>query len=66
MHEGRTPVSNAKPTNETPVAEATDGTKPLPREDRRQVVVDVLAIAVVDLLLEERSRVRGEHEAATC
>jgi hypothetical protein len=59
-------MSNAKPTNETPVAEATDGTKPLPREDRRQVVVDVLAIAVVDLLIEERSRVRGEHEAATC
>jgi hypothetical protein len=66
MHEGRTPVSNAKPTNEEPIAETTAGTKPLPREDRRQVVVDVLAIAVVDLLLEERSRVRGEHEAATC
>ena len=59
-------MSNAKPTNETPVAEATDGTKPLPREARRQVVVDVLAIAVVDLLLDERSRVQGEHEAATC
>jgi hypothetical protein len=59
-------MSNAKPANEKPVAEATDGTKPLPREDRRQVVIDVLAIAVVDLLLEERSRVRGEHEAATC
>ena len=59
-------MSNAKPTNEPPVAEATDGTKPLPRENRRQVVVEVLAIAVVDLLLEERSRVRGEHEAATC
>ena len=59
-------MSNAKPTKETPVAEATDGTKPLPREDRRQVVIDVLAIAVVDLLLDERSRVRGEHEAATC
>jgi hypothetical protein len=28
-------------------------------------VIDVLAIAVVDLLLAERERVRGEHEAAT-
>lgn len=27
----------------------------------RQVVVDVLATAIVDLLLKERMRVRGEH-----
>ena len=34
-----------------------------PREVRRQVVIDVLATAIVDLLLNERVRVRGEHEA---
>lgn len=58
-------MSNAPLTNENPAATIGDGTKPLPREDRRQVVIDVLAIAVVDLLLAERERVRGEHEAAT-
>ena len=57
-------MSNAPLTNEKPAAPG-DGSKPLRREDRRQVVIDVLAIAVVDLLLAERERVRGEHEAAT-
>jgi hypothetical protein len=33
---------------------------------RRQVVVDILATAIVDLLLKERSRVRGKHESGTC
>jgi hypothetical protein len=47
-------------------AESTDGLLSLPREPRRQVVVDVLASALIDLLLEERSRVGGEHEATTC
>jgi len=57
-------VANAPLTNEKPAAPG-DGSKPLHREDPRQVVIDVLAIAVVDLLLAERERVRGEHEAAT-
>jgi hypothetical protein len=57
-------VSHAPITNDKP-APVGDGTKPLPREQRRQVVVEVLAIAVVDLLLAELERVRGEHEAAT-
>ncbi|MCC6748839.1 MAG: hypothetical protein IT371_14365 [Deltaproteobacteria bacterium] len=43
-----------------------DGTKPLAREARRQVVVDVLAIAVVDLLLEARARDREARDASTC
>lgn len=54
-------MSDAKPTNEKPAGRA----KPLPRENRRQVVVEVLATAVVELLLEERSRAREAHEAAT-
>ena len=58
-------MSQAPLTNEKPAAPVGDGTKPLPHEERRQVVIDVLAIAVVDLLLAERERVRGEHEPAT-
>lgn len=57
-------MSHAPITNDKP-APVGDGTKPLSREERRQVIVEVLAIAVVDLLLAERERVRGEHEAAT-
>jgi hypothetical protein len=53
-------MSNAKPTNEKPAAEATDGTTPLPREARRQVVVAVLATAVIDLLLEEHEHPERE------
>ena len=48
-------MSNPNPTNEKPVNKPKDGTEPLPREGRRQVIVDILAIAVVDLLLEQRS-----------
>ncbi len=54
------------PANQKPALEPSSATKPLPREARRQVVVDVLAIAVVDILLEERSRVRAAHDVATC
>jgi len=57
-------VSHAPITNDKP-APVCDGSKPLPREQRRQVIAEVLATAVVDLLLAERERVRGEHEAAT-
>jgi len=57
-------VANAPLTNEKPAAPG-DGSKPLHREQRRQVIAEVLATAVVDLLLAERERVRGEHEAAT-
>jgi hypothetical protein len=53
------PITNDKP------APVGDGTKPLPREQRRQVIVEVLAIAVIDFLVAERERVQGEHEAAT-
>ena len=57
-------MSHAPITNDRPAAPVGDGTKPLPREERRQVIVEVLAIAVVDLLLAERKHVRGEYEAA--
>ena len=59
MSEGGSTPTNA-------CAEAPGGAEPSPREPRRQVVIDVLANALIDLLLEERSRVRGEHEATTC
>ena len=35
------------------------------QNSRRQVVIDVLATAIVDLLLNEHSRVGGEHAATT-
>jgi hypothetical protein len=38
---------------------------PVDRESRRQVSVDVLATAIVDLLLKESSCVRGKHAATT-
>jgi hypothetical protein len=48
------------------IADNADHSDLPPRECCRQVVVDVLATAIVDLLLKERARVRGEHEATTC
>ena len=51
---------DAKPTNENPVAETTDGSIPLPREARRQIVIDVLATAVIDLLLAEHEQPESE------
>ena len=53
-------MSDAKPTNEKPIAETTDGTTPLPREARRQIVIDVLATAVIDLLLAEHEHPESE------
>ena len=55
--------------SDTPATLADKPTRdiqPSAREGRRQVVVDVLATAIVDLLLKNRLRVRGEHEATTC
>ena len=59
-------MSHAPITNDKPAAPVNDETKPLPRTKRRQLIIDVLAIAVVDLLLAEREHVRGEHRATTC
>jgi len=59
-------VQNAEPTDDKTIVENNAGADPLPREAQRQIVVEVLAIAVVDLLLEERSRVRDADDAATC
>jgi hypothetical protein len=61
----RTAVSHPNPHEEKPVADPQDSTIPLPCEARRQVVVDLLAIAVVDLLLEERSSGQGLHGVVT-
>jgi hypothetical protein len=44
-------------------AHAPDG---LGQNGRRQVVIAVLATAIVDLLLEKHACVRGKHEARTC
>jgi len=49
----------------TPTTAVTDGTMPLLREARRQVVIDVLATAVLDLLLAEDERDGSENNDAT-
>jgi hypothetical protein len=59
-------MPNAEHTNEDSRSESSGGANPLPPDDRREVVIDVLASALIDLLLEERSRVGGKHEATTC
>lgn len=59
-------MQDAKTTDDETIAENNAGADPLPREAKRQAVVEVLAVAVVDLLLEERSCVRDAHDAATC
>jgi hypothetical protein len=43
--------------------EPTDDARPLSRDGRRQVVIDVLATAVFDLLLKDHLHMRGDHEA---
>jgi len=43
-----------------PAAEPADGSIPLPREARRQIVIDVLAAAVIDLLLAEHDHPENE------
>lgn len=43
-----------------------DSRGPLPREDRRQVVVDILAEATLDLLFAEQARSWGMHHDAAC
>ena len=58
MSEGGSTTTNA-------CAEAPDGAESSLSEPRRQVVVDLLATAIVVLLLEDRSRVGGD-EATTC
>ncbi len=59
-------MSGEQPATRRPISKPGEGDKPLPREARRQVVVDVLAIAVVDLLLDARGRDREARETTTC
>jgi hypothetical protein len=59
-----TTIANGVSAIETATADhALDG---VGQDSRRQVVIDVLATAIVDLLLNNRSGVRGKHEARTC
>jgi hypothetical protein len=51
---------------ETSSEEPTSDIQRPARESRRRVVVDVLATAIVDLLLKDRLHVRGDHEDTTC
>ncbi|OGB77208.1 MAG: hypothetical protein A2496_23945 [Burkholderiales bacterium RIFOXYC12_FULL_60_6] len=48
-----------------PAAESADGSIPLPREALRQIVIDVLATAVIDLLLAEHEHHESEVNDAT-
>ena len=59
-------MPTAEHTNEDSRAQSSGGANPLPADDRREVVVDVLASALIDLLLEERSHVGGNHAASAC
>lgn len=46
--------------------EVSAGLKQLPLEDRRHIIIHVLATAVVDILLDEKERVRSTYEESTC
>jgi len=50
---------------ENPATAPADCVEASTRESQGQVVIDVLATAIVDLLLNEHSRVGGEHAATT-
>lgn len=58
-------MSKAEPTSAHPGSGRPNNSEPLPSESHHRVVVDVLASVVIDLLLQVRPRVRGEHEATT-
>jgi hypothetical protein len=57
-------IANAVSAIENPSADdALDG---VGQKGRHQVVIDVLATAIVELLIEERSYIGGKHGASTC
>jgi hypothetical protein len=59
-------MSDAAHTNEKPANSPADCVEASACESQRQVVVDVLATAIVDLLLEKHACVREKYEARTC
>jgi hypothetical protein len=49
----------------TPPDTEDDYLEPQTSAERRQVIVAILATAVIDLLLAEREQARGDHDVAT-
>jgi len=48
-------MSSTEPPPEAPTAEATDSFEQMLRSARRQAVIDLLAVAVIDLLFKEHA-----------
>ena len=56
---------NSDSTDIKPGAEFQDGVQPLPSESSRQIIIDILATAIVDILLVEKSVDQSAHGSPT-